>query len=58
MFKRRFKTKGLDDHEMYDLKYIIKEHEVENQFGTVLAAICFCSYIFPLASPTTVDLKT
>jgi hypothetical protein len=52
MFKRRFKTKNLDDHEMYEFKYVIKEHEVENNFGTVLAAICFCSYIYPLASPT------
>ncbi|CAL5228910.1 g12131 [Coccomyxa viridis] len=47
MLKRRF-PKG--DHEMYDLKYITRVHEVENSYGSVLAAICFCSYIFPIAT--------
>eukprot|EP00884_Botryococcus_braunii_P002155 jgi/Botrbrau1/11940/Bobra.341_1s0007.1 len=56
MFERRFKDRngGLDDHEMMDVKYTISSIEVEKQFGTCFAAICFCSYIHPLASPTTI----
>jgi len=25
-------------------------HEVENAYGTVLAAICFCSFIYPIVT--------
>ena len=28
----------------------LQEHEVEHAYGTVLAAICFCSFIYPIAS--------
>lgn len=30
----------------------VQVHEVENSYGSVLAAICFCSYIFPIATPS------
>ncbi|CAL8463045.1 g2579 [Coccomyxa elongata] len=49
MFKRRF-PKG--DHEMFDLKYIVRVHEVKNSYGTVLSSICFCSFIYPIATPS------
>ncbi|CAK0784936.1 hypothetical protein CVIRNUC_008141 [Coccomyxa viridis] len=47
MFQRRYPK---DDHEMFDLKYIVKVHEVENSYGSVLASICFCSFIYPIAT--------
>lgn len=49
MFKRRFPK---DDHEMFELKYIVRVHEVENSYGTVLSSICFCSFIYPIATPS------
>jgi hypothetical protein len=30
----------------------LQEHEVEHAFGTVIAAICFCSFIYPIAAPS------
>ena len=29
-----------------------QEHEVEHAYGTVIAAICFCSFIYPIATPS------
>ena len=29
---------------------MVQVHEVKNSYGSVLAAICFCSYIFPIAT--------
>jgi arginine decarboxylase len=49
IFGRRF---GADEYEMIDYKFIIQVHEVKKNFGSVLAAICFCSYIYPLLSST------
>ena len=31
---------------------VVQEHEVEHTFGTVIAAICFCSFIYPIAAPS------
>lgn len=53
MFKRRFKDLpgGLENHEMIDVKHTVTSLEVKNNFGTCIAAVCFCSYIFPVLSP-------
>ena len=29
----------------------VQEMEVQKTFGTVLAAICFCSFLYPIATP-------
>lgn len=39
-----------NDHEMMDVKYVVRVHEVQNNYGTVLASICFCSFIYPIAT--------
>lgn len=45
IFDRRFSH---DEYEAVDLKFTIREGEVEKNYGTVLAAICFVTYIFPV----------
>lgn len=47
IFDRRYKP---GEHELFDVKFVVQEVEVEKGFGTVLAAICFVNYIFPVLS--------
>lgn len=45
IFNRRYSH---EDYDAVDLKFTIKEAEVEKNYGTVLAAICFVTYILPV----------
>ena len=49
IFERRFNP---EEYEPYDEKFIVQTHEVENNYGSVLVSINFCSWIFPLATPS------
>ncbi|KAL2634997.1 hypothetical protein R1flu_006476 [Riccia fluitans] len=45
IFCRRFDP---DEYECFDEEFTIRTGEVERAFGTVIAAICFTSYVFPV----------
>lgn len=50
IFDRRYKK---EEHEIIEEKFVIQESEIENSYGTVLAAVCFVSFIVPLYSVDT-----
>ncbi|EFJ07562.1 hypothetical protein SELMODRAFT_429737 [Selaginella moellendorffii] len=45
IFKRRFDQ---EDYEVFEEDFMIQESEVEQGFGTALAAICFVTYVEPV----------
>ncbi|MCO5555056.1 hypothetical protein L7F22_008596 [Adiantum nelumboides] len=45
IFARQFNK---DEYEMFDEQYVVIGHEVEKQFGTVLASICFITFTSPI----------
>lgn len=50
IFKRRFDP---EQYEHFNEQYEVVAHEVEKNFGSVLAAICFFSYVEPIYITTT-----
>jgi hypothetical protein len=45
IFERRFDSK---EYEIFEEDYIIQEGEVRKAFGSVLASICFVTYVLPM----------
>ncbi|BFI30441.1 arginine decarboxylase [Marchantia polymorpha subsp. ruderalis] len=45
IFSRRFQP---EEYECFDEEFTIRSGEVEKAFGTVIAAICFSTYVFPV----------
>jgi hypothetical protein len=44
IFQRRFDDK---EYECFEEDFIIQESEVDKSFGSVLASICFVTYVLP-----------
>ncbi len=45
IFERRFDSK---EYEIFEEDYIVQEGEVKKAFGSVLASICFVTYVLPM----------
>ncbi|CAM6048753.1 unnamed protein product [Sphagnum compactum] len=45
IFERRFDSK---EYEIFEEDYIVQEGEVRKAFGSVLASICFVTYVLPM----------